>query len=144
MADQPEPERASQSPESRQGDSNTAEPGEAAPAAPSERRGLPASLFEIAGRLRSNLAPIEPPPAFVADLKRQLIANAGHARDVAQRKRKEKRQAVIAIGAGGAVYVLGLVAVALRAGLALAGLVATLARRRRRDLVHDREASETT
>jgi hypothetical protein len=101
------------------------------PAAHPERRGLLDGLAELAGRLGSQLAPIEPPPAFVAGLKQQHTAMAARARAVAQRKRREKRQAAIAAGAGGAVYLLGIAALAVRAGLSVAGLVAAVLRRRR-------------
>lgn len=103
-------------------------------AANPERRGALAGLFALAGRVRSALAPVEPPPDFVADLKRQLVANADRARAVTRRERAVQRRAlVVAAGAGGAVYLLGLVALALRAGLSLAGLLAAVIRRRRGD-----------
>jgi hypothetical protein len=107
------------------------DPGDELLAANPERRGALAGLFALAGRVRAALAPVEPPPDFVADLKRQLVANADRARAVTRRERTEQRRAlVVAAGAGGAVYALGLVALALRAGLSLAALLAALIRRR--------------
>ena len=80
-------------------------------------------LLNIARRLRATLAPVAPPPAFVADLKSRLLANAQNARDVAQRQREERRRAlVVAAGAGGVVYLLGLAAMGVRTGLSLLGL----------------------
>ena len=107
--------------------------GEELLAANPERQGMLAGLFAVAARVRAALAPVEPPPDFVTDLKRQLMANADRARAVTRRERTVQRRAlVVAAGAGGAVYVLGLVALAVRSGLSLAGLLAAVIKRRRR------------
>jgi hypothetical protein len=105
--------------------------GEELLAANPEGRGALAGLFALAGRVRAALAPVEPPPDFVADLKRQLVADADRARAVTRRERTVQRRAlVVAAGAGGAVYVLGLAALAVRASLSLAGFLAAVIRRR--------------
>jgi hypothetical protein len=110
-----------------------ADQGEALLAAHPEGQGALAGLFALAGGVRAALAPVEPAPDFVAGLKEQLVANAERARAFTRRERTEQRRAVVvAAGAGGLVYVLGLAALALRAGLALAGVVAALVGRRRR------------
>ncbi len=99
-----------------------------------KRRGRLAGLFDLAGRVRNALAaPVEPPPDFVADLKRQLLENAEHARAVTRRERVVRRRAVaLAAGAGGTIYLLGLAAIILRAGLSLVALVSALVGRHRR------------
>jgi hypothetical protein len=98
-----------------------------------EGQGVLAGLFALAGRVRGALRPVDPAPGFVADLKQQLVANAERARDFARRERTVQRRALaVAAGAGGVVYVLGLAALALRAGLSLAAVVVAVMDRRRR------------
>ena len=102
-------------------------------AAHPDPHGALTGLFALAGRVRGALAPVEPAPDFVADLKRQLLQNAERARAFTRRERTERRRTVVVAAiAGGLVYVLGLAALALRAGLSLAGLITALLSRRRR------------
>jgi hypothetical protein len=98
------------------------------------RRGRLAGLFDLAGRVRNALAaPVEPPPDFVADLKRQLMENAAYARAVTRHERTVRRRAVaLAAGAGGTIYLLGLVTIVVRSALSVVALISALAGRGRR------------
>jgi hypothetical protein len=95
-------------------------------AAQPERRGLLDGLFDLAGRVRNALAPVEPPPDFVADLKRQLLENAERARAVTRRERTARRAMVLAAGAGGTIYLLGLLAIIARSVLSVVALISAL------------------
>lgn len=99
--------------------------GEALLARHPERQGALKGLFDLAERVRKTLAPVEPPPTFITDLKRLLIENAQHARLVARRER-ERRAVVIAASAGGAVYLLGLLALMVRSAVSIVGVVLAL------------------
>ena len=100
-----------------------------------KRRGPLAGLFDLAGRVRNALAPVEPPPDFVADLKRQLLENADRARAVTRRERNARRAVVVAAGAGGTIYLLGLLAIIARSVISVVALISALTGRGRRKQV---------
>ncbi len=92
-----------------------------------DRRALEA-LLALARRVRAALAPVEPRPAFVSDLKAQLGVRARKMR-LAARQTKEirKRQLIwAAAGLGGMIYLVGLMLVGWRLTLALVSLIAGL------------------
>jgi len=114
-----------------------------------ERRGMPegpvqggtpdnlgtqvlAGLFDLAGRVRNTLRPVEPAPNFVADLKKQLLQNAERARAVTQRERTvQQRALILAVILGSGAYVLGLISIVARSGISMAALISALVGRRR-------------
>ncbi|MBI3760240.1 MAG: hypothetical protein HY260_00020 [Chloroflexi bacterium] len=94
------------------------------PALQPERHGALEGLLILARRLRSAFAPLEPPPTFVADLKRQLLANAERVRAAARRRQERKQKAIVAaVGVGGFVYVMGLTAMGVRLILSFFGML---------------------
>lgn len=106
--------------------------GDNPPAAPVERHGALASLLNLARRLRSTFAPLEPPPTFVADLKSQLLASAERLRAAAQRRRERKQKAIVAaVGVGSLVYVMGLTVMGVRLLLSFLWMLVTFISGRR-------------
>ena len=89
--------------------------GDNPPVEPVERPGPVAGLLNLARRLKSTFAPLDPPPDFVAGLKRELLANAERVRAAARRRQERKQKAIVAaVGVGGFVYVMGLTAMGVR------------------------------
>lgn len=96
---------------------------EAAPAASGQER--IETLSQLEGRLKDCLVPITPRPAFVAELKSQLLS--ARPADIAlQAPEKEQRLRLIA-GLGGALYLAGLGFVSFRAAQAVTRRVAARA-----------------
>ena len=92
-----------------------------------ERRALEA-LLALARRVQAALAPVEPRPAFVSDLKMRLGVSVREARLAARQKTETRKRQLIwaAAGLGGIIYVVGLILVGWRLTLALATLIAGL------------------
>ena len=84
-------------------------------------------LLGLARRVQAALAPVEPRPAFVSDLRAQLRGDAREARQTAERNRERRRKWIgLAAGLGGILYLLGLMTVSWRLSLAMLGLIAGL------------------
>jgi len=94
---------------------------------PDEDRGALTALLGLARRVPAALAPVEPRPAFVSDLRAQLRGDAREARQTAERNRARRRKWIgLAAGLGGILYFLGLMMVSWRLSLAMLSLIAGL------------------
>lgn len=91
---------------------------------------LPAAvqgLKEVARRVQASLAPVEPRADFLRDLNAQLSAAWPQAEAEAARRARQKDQRLMWMtGAGGVLYLAGLVFLSVRAALAVGGRLAAL------------------
>jgi hypothetical protein len=84
-------------------------------------------LKEVARRVQANLAPVEPRADFLRELSRQLAAAWPQAEVEAARRARQKDQRLMWVaGAGGLLYLAGLVFLSVRAALAVGGRLAAV------------------
>ncbi|MEK9164531.1 MAG: hypothetical protein AAB342_04165, partial [Chloroflexota bacterium] len=84
-----------------------------------------ADLFDIAGKLKSALKPVEASVHFAVELKQQLTR---HARALTKQREEEHQERVMwfAIGVGSVVYVVGLFVASARFAWWLIGIAGFL------------------
>jgi len=76
-------------------------------------------LFEVADRVKAAFTPVTPRPAFVRQLKGQLIRES---RD--QQASRQQQMILVIAGLGGVLYAAGMLALGVRASLWVFGLIA--------------------
>src|SRR4051812_6208579 len=91
---------------------------------PADERGSLAGLMSLAGRVGRALAPVEPRPAFVRQLKTQLVeALPGVLADAGAREGRRRELVWTVAGVGGVLSVLGLGFLTFRAAAALSSKI---------------------
>jgi hypothetical protein len=75
-------------------------------------------LFTVASRVKTALQPMTPRPAFVRELKQQLIQEVRN-----QRSQRNQNWIMLAAGFGGLVYAASILAVGYRASTWVLGLI---------------------
>lgn len=94
---------------------------------PAEDQRALTALLGLARRVRATLAPVEPRPGFVSNLRAQLRGEARETRRMAERNTALRRKWIgLAAGLGGIVYLVGLMMVSWRLSLALLSLIVGL------------------
>jgi hypothetical protein len=93
-------------------------------------------LFGVADRLKAALTPVTPRPAFVRQLKQQLIREA---RD--QQATRQQQVILVVAGLGGVLYAAGMLALGVRASLWMFGLVALWLGWKKRPMAPQRETA---
>jgi hypothetical protein len=83
------------------------------------------TLLRLARRVQAALAPVEPRPAFVSDLRAQLQGNIRNPHRVTKQSREIRRKWLgLAAGLAAIIYVMGLFMVNWRLSLTMLSLIA--------------------